>query len=527
MSVSFYFIDEIHSYQMKIRTIANITFCCLAACGCQDDTVNDSSDKSLSINIEEHELKLGENQTDTLHITVQQELPSLKHDIINIFSADTNADIPFEIDTIYQESTKKYAIVFADYGTSNIYNRNVYLSVSTGNIDKPHEKSDTFHVYKSFFTDLPVIYINTPEGQDVTSKNTWMEDVSICIYDEKGQLAFNGMTEIKGRGNTTWTYPKKPYALKLEKKSEILGMPAHKRWVLLANYIDKTLMRNHIAFFLAKAEKTSLEWTPRGKFVDLVFNNRHVGNYYICEQIKIDENRVNIYENTPQDTDGGYLLEFDKNFDEINKFKSETSGLPVMIKEPDEDDLTTAQFNFIQEFINGVDKKIYTSDFADKRDYMQDIDVNTFVDYYLIYELTGNTELEWPKSCYMYKDKGGKLKAGPVWDFDYATFGPLYDYYRKGPSNTSIWWFARLHEDPAIMQLRKERYNTLRPSFIKVFDEIEAVRKYIKKSAEENSKLWPIDKYDINKDEKKSFDEAVTLLRNNLQEQFEWMDNNI
>ena len=77
------------------------------------------------------------------------------------------------------------------------------------------------------------------------------------------------------------------------------------------------------------------------------------------------------------------------------------------------------------------------------------------------------------------------------------------------------------------MQLRKERYNTLRPSLIKALDEIERVRKYIKKSAEENSRLWPIDQYDINKDEKKSFDEAVTLLRNNLQGQFEWMDNNI
>lgn len=512
---------------MKIRTIAYITLCCLATGGCQDDATSEGSDKSLSINIEEQELKLEENQTDTLHITVKQELPKLKQDIIRICSTDSNTDFPFEIDTIYEESTNRYAIVLADKGTSNLYNRNVYLSVSTGNIDKPYEKSDTFHVYKSFFTDLPVVYINTPEGQNVTSKETWMRDVSICIYDEKGRLTWNGMTEIKGRGNTTWTYPKKPYTLRLEKKSEILGMPAHKRWILLANYIDKTLMRNHIAFFLAKAEKTSLEWTPRGEFVDLVFNNRHVGNYYLCEQIKIDENRVNIYENGPEDTDGGFLLEFDKNFDEINKFRSATSGLPVMIKEPDENDLTKAQFNFIQEFINDVDKKIYASDFADKRDYAQDVDVMTFVDYYLIYELTGNAELGWPKSCYMYKDKGGKLKAGPVWDFDYATYGPFYYYYRKGPSNTSIWWFARLHEDPAIMQLRKERYNTLRPSLIKALDEIERVRKYIKKSAEENSRLWPIDQYDINKDEKKSFDEAVTLLRNNLQGQFEWMDNNI
>lgn len=198
-----------------------------------------------------------------------------------------------------------------------------------------------------------------------------------------------------------------------------------------------------------------------------------------------------------------------------------------MVKEPDEDDLTPDQFSFIQDYINNIDKILYASDFAETRQYEEFIDVQTFVDYYFIYELTGNSELNWPKSCYMYRDKGGKLKAGPVWDFDYATFGPFYDYFRQGASETGIWWFSRLHEVPAVQQLRAERWNILYPSFYKVLDEVERTRSLIHKSAEINSDLWPITGTDPNKEKTLSFDEAVDRLRNNLKEQIEWLNNNI
>ena len=130
---------------------------------------------------------------------------------------------------------------------------------------------------------------------------------------------------MRGRGNSTWNYPKNPYAFKLDDKAEILGMPKHKRWVLLANWMDRTLLRNRTSFQIAAS--TGLAWTPNGEFVEVILNGQHIGNYYLCEQVKIDENRLDI--NDPYDAedaysgnpaDYGYLLEADDSYDETWKF---------------------------------------------------------------------------------------------------------------------------------------------------------------------------------------------------------------
>ena len=161
---------------------------------------------------------------------------------------------------------------------------------------------------------LPVVYIDTPNAVAITSKEDWTKNSSIKIINTDGSEDYsNNKLQIRGRGNSTWTYPKKPYALKLKDDSEILGMPAHKRWVLLANWMDRTLLRNDVSFQIAK--QTCMEWTPRGKFVEVVLNGKHIGNYYLCEQIKVDANRVNIAKMETTDVSGdaltgGYLMEW-------------------------------------------------------------------------------------------------------------------------------------------------------------------------------------------------------------------------
>ena len=125
--------------------------------------------------------------------------------------------------------------------------------------------------YPGLDTGLPVVYIDTPEAQPITSKEIWMEGVNLLIFNADGSLDYEGSTQMKGRGNSTWTqFPKKPYALKLDKKAKILGMPSHKRWCLLANWMDRTLIRNAVAFEISR--RTELAWTPNGFFVELVLN---------------------------------------------------------------------------------------------------------------------------------------------------------------------------------------------------------------------------------------------------------------
>lgn len=499
---------------------------CMQSCN-EEQTNTSGSGAPPYITIDKQELRLEDGQKDTLHFTTSEDILSLDSIVFKGAEADAAAE-PFRIDTVYASGKDKYTMIVSDKQDRMVYNRRVTMAFYRANAAAPVLESDTFCIYKPFFTDLPVVIASTPDNAEITSKEDWMENVALTIYDEKGLTDYDGNIEIKGRGNSTWTYPKKPYAIKLEEKAEVLGMPKHKRWVLLANYLDKTLIRNHIAFYLAQTEGISLEWTPRGRFVDLVLNGSHRGTYYLCEQIKIDENRVNVHENTPEDIDGGFLMELDVNYDEINKFHTETSQLPVMFKEPDEEDLTEAQFKFVQDYFNKVDELISTRNLAEDKEYETYIDVNTFVDYYFINELTGNSEFSWPKSCYMNKDTGKKLKAGPVWDFDYATYGPSYEPFRKDPSQTPFWWFSKIYTDPDVMQVRRDRWAMLYPSFLKVFDEIERVRALIHKSAEINEKMWPLEGGEvINHDEHLQFDEAVDQLSRKLREQMEWINSNI
>ncbi len=132
-----------------------------------------------------------------------------------------------------------------------------------------HESRYTVRVTN--FTGLPVISIDTPGGQPILSKEEWIEGATIRIdgagrFDDIQAAA----TSIRGRGNSTWEWPKKPYNIKLDAKAEVLGMPEHKRWCLLANYMDRTLLRNKTAYYLAS--QTSLDWTPRCEFAELILN---------------------------------------------------------------------------------------------------------------------------------------------------------------------------------------------------------------------------------------------------------------
>lgn len=374
-------------------------------------------------------------------------------------------------------------------------------------------------------TGLPVVYVNTPDEAPITSKETWMKNTTITIYDTDGTIDYeDSKLQIRGRGNSTWGYPKKPYALKLDSKASILGMPKHKRWCLLANWMDRTLMRNDVAFQIAK--QTGLDWTPRGKFVEVIFNGKHIGNYYLCEQIKIDKNRVNIVEMKETDIDGdeitgGYLMELDVYFDEINKFKSAIRNLPYMFKEPDEDVLQPVQLAYFEGYINDMESAMYAEDWLDKRSYTKYMNLESFVDWWFVHELAGNGEPGHPKSSYMHKDRLGKLTAGPVWDFDWGTFTPG-DYF---VIKNAI-YYGRLFNDPEFVSLVKKRWTILKPKFELIPDYIRSTATQIKVSNNINNQLWPIST-SVNGDEKMSFEEAIERMISAYTSKLQWLNTQI
>lgn len=379
------------------------------------------------------------------------------------------------------------------------------------------------------YSGLPVMYIKTANNAAIPSKHEdWLEGTEIKLYNTDWEVDYEGTNDnIRGRGNSTWNYAKKPYALKLDSNAKILGMPKHKRWVLLANWMDRTMMRNRIAF--AVAMKTDLAWTPHGEFVELFVNGVHKGNYYLCEHIKIDENRVNIDE--LDDTDSGYMMELDTYYDEVNKFRSQYYNLPYMFKDPDE--VNNTQFDFLQKYVNDMEASLKDNTKFAAREYTNYIDMDSFADWWLVHEITGNAEPRHPKSSYMHKDKGGKFHMGPVWDFDWETFKPNTSDKLILKDTYSCLYYARLFQDSQFKAKVKEQWNKHEAGFRDIITFIESEGERLKGSDAMNHEMWPITLDSpgcqglVNGDEGMTFEEAVTRMKNAYSQKLEYMDQQI
>lgn len=369
-------------------------------------------------------------------------------------------------------------------------------------------------------TGLPIVMINTPNNKAIPSKHEdWLEDTQLTIYNPDFTIDYQEVINIRGRGNSTWGFPKKPYALKLNNKASILGMPKHKRWVLLANWLDRTMMRNSTTFYIS--ELTDLAWTPRGEFVEVVLNGRHKGNYYLCEQIKVDENRVALEDLTDENPTGGYILELDVYYDEVFKFYSPTNNLPYMFKDPDE--VTDAQYNYLYDYVATLEASLADDERFAAREYADYLDVDSFIDWWFVHELTGNTEPMHPKSTYLHKDRDGLLMAGPVWDFDWDTFTP---YKSTVLCNGEAIYFGRLFQDEVFVARVKERWELLKPRFDTVSAYITSEAERLAPSASVNLKMWPISMV-VNGDEKLSFEAAVNRMRSSYESKVRWLNNYI
>lgn len=275
-------------------------------------------------------------------------------------------------------------------------------------------------------TNLPVVVINTDGAKTINSKEVYLPAI-ISVISKSGKNFYSDSLEIRGRGNASWGFPKKPYKLKLAKKKKLLDMPAKaKQWTLINNYGDKTLMRNALAFKISEA--VGMDYTPACRMVDVILNGEYQGTYQLCDQIEVRKNRVDITEMETEDNSGskltgGYLLEIDGYADQ-EKSKFTTSpyaySLPVTIKSPDDDDITTQQHNYISSYFNKMATRLAGNLYlSPENGYRKFLDPESFLKYFIVNELSGNTDAYW--SVYMYKDRDStRFRTGPVWDFDLA-----------------------------------------------------------------------------------------------------------
>lgn len=371
--------------------------------------------------------------------------------------------------------------------------------------------------------ELPILNLYTESNQPVTSREQYIPGRFSLSADS---APLEGTLSLRGRGNSTWDWEKKPYRLKLDSSTPLLGMPKSKHWVLLANYADKTLIRNDIAFMFSRS--LGMSFTPRDRHVNLYFNGSYQGVYQLSDQIRVDNDRVDIPELEVSDTQeelisGGYLLEIDFRMN-LNFCESEFNQMlypycaggvnalretdfcidsnygmePLCLKDPDflmEPDWAPHR-EYIANYIATTEEALFSTSFEDPDlGYAAFIDVDSAVNYFLINELFKNPDGA-SASAFLYKQRDDKLFFGPVWDFDLALGNSGYDNL----ASSSGWrirqspWFARLFEDPAFEQKVKIRWDTLKTEgkIDLIFEYAKARAIWLHQQQQANFDLWDI-----------------------------------
>lgn len=399
-------------------------------------------------------------------------------------------------------------------------------------------------------TGLPVISIRTFEGKAINSLTEWRDGTVTMIWDN-GKTILQDTLRVRGRGNASWGFPKKPYRIKLAHKAKPLGMNAKaKDWTLINNYGDKTLMRNLVAF--EYAERLGMKWHAQGKLADVIVNGEYEGTYQFTDQVEVNKRRVDVAKvddvETPGDpVTGGFLIEVDNNYTkEAVHFKSLVYSMPMVVHYPDDDEITPEQLDYIKnhlaKFENSV--KNYDPKKDSVRTYEAYVDVPSFVQHFLVGELSANTDTY--HSTYMYKERGEEqFTFGPVWDFDIAfdndsrTHEFLQQSYKK--NQQWLYWSGKatvaqgigtiatriVNYSPEVLVEEWSRARVdggLTPEDIHAV--IDSLASSMNKSQELNFTRWPTlsSTVHMNYTARGSFKNEVAYLKKFITNRFAWMD---
>ena len=388
--------------------------------------------------------------------------------------------------------------------------------------------------------DLPVLRLTTADGAAVTSEDDYVQGhMTLTPANGSSGVVVDSDLQIKGHGNTTWSWAKKPYKIKLSTKTGLLGMPAQKNWILLANFDDKTMLRDDVAFELSR--RVGMAYTPRSQFVETFLNGEYEGTYQLTESIEIDKNRVNI--NSLDDNDvtapnvtGGYLMEVDYNHPgDANLFVG-SGGMPVTMHDPDP--MVPQQQAYIADYLGQVQNTLYGTNFADPSiGYAQYLDVDSFVDWYLVNEIFKNNDAIWWSSVYMYKAREGKLYCGPVWDFDVGAGNSTMNqdadptgWWVRNPWAADGQWMAQLFQDPAFKAKVKARWNELKASqFDTLTTYIDQRAAYLNQTQQNNFTRWPVLETQVFTEPELagSYSGEVSYMKTWLTTRIAWMDSQI
>ncbi|MBR1470561.1 MAG: CotH kinase family protein [Lachnospiraceae bacterium] len=380
-------------------------------------------------------------------------------------------------------------------------------------------------VDKAFEGSLPVLYLSTDDGRSITSRDDYAS----------GKLQLDGVEYtlgIRGRGNTSWRYfPQKSYLLKLDERVSLLGMVPAQKYVLVSSYSDRSLIRNCVAMDIA-ACMDHLEYTPKQCLVDVYLNNKYIGVYTFSEKIEPGQDKIDLFAQTGdgiQETVPGetpFLLETGMDLFNFNvRYGKDYFTTPhsprLTFLYPEFDTAGTEEAKYIMDYMNAVD-----SAFVNKEGYEDLIDVASWVDWFIVMEMTVNTDSALWRSTFLYRQEGGKLKIGPVWDFDMAMGNFSYDNptYRYWASAEQIYnqaqnhYMSYLYKSDAFMEAVRARWDEKKEELLQTA--LDSVDRH----AEEVSISRP---YNDGVYGRSSRDAQATGLKDFLQKRYDWIDESI
>jgi hypothetical protein len=419
---------------------------------------------------------------------------------------------------------------------------------------------------------LPLVLINTG-GRSIPDEPKIAATMKI-IHNENGEPneindepnVYDGHIGIEIRGSSSQMFPKKQYAVETwtatgqDTSVAMLGLPKEEDWVLYAPYSDKSLLRNVLAY---KFSGDLGHYSPRTRFVEVYLNGAFQGVYVLTEKIKRDRNRVDVSklnpdENTGDDLTGGYIVKLDK-------FDGATQGLGwsspfappnragnqevyFQYHYPREDQITSTQAQYIQNFITNFEEALAGPDWLDGvKGYRNLINVGSFIDFALVNEISKNVD-GYRLSTFLFKDKSsqdGRLHIGPVWDFNLA-FGNA-DYCQGGSTqgwawdfnnhcNSDYWlipfWWSRLMRDPHFKMQMKARWQEVRAGVFSnesIMQYIDSVVVALDGPQQRNFERWPVLNQYIwpNNYVGGTYEREVVYLKDWIRNRLTWLDNQI
>jgi hypothetical protein len=492
--------------------------------------------------------------------------------------------LPPEYFTVDKDKLKSCLLPGANILAVEVHNSTISSSDLSSNVFLSFGITDTTHNYRpvpSWFTlpvdfsssGLPVVVINTDPGETIPDEPKINADMKIIFHggttrnrvSDPGNV-YSGKIGIEIRGKYSASLPQKPFGFETRDSlgnnlnTGLLGMPPENDWILLANYNDKTFLRNYLAFEIFRETG---HYAPRSRYCEVVLNGSYQGIYLLTEKIKIDENRVNISklrpdENSGDNMTGGYIFKIDyytpsdswmSNYSPIEKPDAQVF---FVYYDPKPDELTTYQKNYLKDYVNTFEAILYSPGFADSQTgYRAYIDVPSFIDYFLVGEVSRNVDT-YKKSRYLYKNRdsrSGRLFSGPVWDFDWAWKNLMEDCINFNQTDGSGWaykindcyawpvppsWEMRFLQDESFRNEIHDKYYILRKSVLSethINHLIDSVALLLNEAQERHYQKWPILGINVGTPEPgiqpDTYSGEIDKFKNWISTRLTWLDKNM